>query len=167
MQKFREPNILAQFKICMANHHHTESDVRIPVLQEELQLGKRTTETGKGVRLKKSVSEEIWRIDDDLKQQTLDIQHIAVDAWVVGDPPVNRYEGATLVVPVLEEVLVVEKRLRLKEEIRITAKSAQQPVSEHVVLRKEQVSVERFDDSEPVQADPTTARPFMTPPEPH
>ena len=166
MQKFREPKLPAEFKICMANHHHNENEVRIPVVQEELQLGKRTTETGKGVRLNKTVSEEIWRIDEILQQQNLDIEHVPINVWVSGDPPSNRYEGKTLVMPVLEEVLVVEKRLRLKEEIRITAKFVQQPVSERVVLRKEQVNVERFDDSETAQTDTTAVRPFMTPPEP-
>lgn len=151
----------------MANHHHEEGEVRVPVLQEELTLGKHTTETGRGVRINKTVSEEVWRIDDTLKQQTLDIQHIPVNAWVVGEVPTNRYEGATLVVPVLEEVLVVEKRLRLKEEIHITAQSHQQAVSEHVVLRKERVSVERFDQRSTTDNDAETARPFMTPPEPH
>jgi len=120
----------AQFKIFMANQHHDEGKVRIPVMQEALHIGKRTVETGRGVQLNKTVSEEVWRIDDTLKQQTLDIQHIPVNAWVVGDAPTRHYDGATLVVPVLEEVLVVEKRLRLKEEIRITAKTHQQSVSE-------------------------------------
>jgi stress response protein YsnF len=163
MKKFREPKLPAQFKIFMANHPHSE--VRHPVLQEALQLSKRTKDTGKGVRLHKTVSEELWRIDDTLLQQTLDIEHVPVNAWVVGDPPVQHYEGQTLVVPVLEEVLVVEKRLRLKEEIRVTAKSSQQPVSERVVLRKENLSIEQFDDSDTAEEDPATARPFMTPPE--
>ena len=89
-QKFREPNMPAQFKIFMANQHHDEGKLRIPVMQEELHIGKRTVETGKGVRLNKTVSEEVWRIDDTLNQQTLDIQHIPVNAWVVGDAP-TRY----------------------------------------------------------------------------
>jgi len=131
----------------MANPHHEERELRLPVVQEELHVGKRITDTGKGVRLNKTVSEDIWRVDDSLLLQTVDIEHVPIDAWVTGETPSNRYEGNTLVVPVLEEVLVVEKRLRLKEEIRITAKSSQQPVSERVVLRKEQVTVERFDHS--------------------
>lgn len=151
----------------MANHHHDEGDVRIPVVQEELVLGKREAETGRGIRINKTVSEEVWRIEDTVSQQTLDIQHIPVNAWVIGEAPTHRYEGETLVVPVLEEVLVVEKRLRLKEEIRISAKSHQQPISEHVVLRKEQVSVERFDERTTADDGTETARPFMTPPESH
>jgi len=130
----------------MANQSPDEV-LRIPVLQEELQIGKRVTETGRSVRLHKTVSEEVWRVDDNLVTQSLDIEHVPINAWVEGQAPASRYEGNTLVMPVLEEVLVVEKRLRLKEEIRITARVQQEPVSERIVLRSEQVTAERFEDT--------------------
>jgi stress response protein YsnF len=141
----------------MANKHQAdqqplqqaEQHLRIPVIQEELHLGKRIVETGRGVRLHKTVSEEALRIDEMLTQQDLQIEHVPRGEWIEsGTLPVNRYEGATLVVPVLEEVLVVEKRWRLNEEIRITAKSQQRPVSQRVVLRKENIAIERFDQSQ-------------------
>lgn len=139
----------------MANHHFSEPPNSLPVVQEELHVGKRVVETGRGVRLHKTVSEEVWRVDDLLREQTLDIEHVPVNTWIEGDAPGNRYEGNTLVIPVLEEVLVVEKRLRLKEEIRITARSHETPVSERVVLRREQVNTERFDERAAAQPPPT------------
>ncbi len=39
---------------------------------------------------------------------------------IVAESPSQRQEGDTLVLPVVEEVIVVEKRLMLREEIRIT-----------------------------------------------
>lgn len=136
----------------MANKDRTtqelEQALRIPVLQEELRLGKRIIETGRGVRLHKSVSEEALRIEEMLTRQELEIEHVQRGVWIDADAlPGNRYEGSTLVVPVLEEVLVVEKRWRLNEEIRITAKSRQRPVAQRVILRKENITVERFDES--------------------
>ncbi len=130
----------------MADKQEVHGEVRIPVVQEELQVGKRVVDTGRGVRVHKHVTEEVLRIDEALARQGLDIEHVPVNAWVEGPAPVQRQEGNTLVVPVLEEVLIVEKRLRLKEEIRITAKSSVHHASERVVLRSEQVSVERFDE---------------------
>ena len=50
--------------------------------------------------------------------------------------------GTALVVPVFEGVRVLEKRVRLKEEVRITRR-------QRVSLRSEEVSVERFDDKTP------------------
>lgn len=120
--------------------------VRIPVIQEELQLGRRVVDTGRGVRLRKTVTEETLHVEEALQRQELQIEHVPVNAWIDGAPPVRRQEGDTLIIPVLEEVLVVQKRLRLTEEIRITAKAHTHTVSEQVVLRKEHVAVERFDD---------------------
>ncbi|MCU1257248.1 MAG: hypothetical protein JWO80_133 [Bryobacterales bacterium] len=52
------------------------------------------------------------------------IERVQVDR-IVAEPPVQRQEGDTLVLPVVEEVLVVEKRLMLREEIRITRRREQ------------------------------------------
>ncbi len=123
------------------------NDGRIPVIQEELSLAHRVVDTGRGVRLHKTVTEETFRINETLQGQELQVEHVVVNAWVDGTPPVQRQEGDTLVIPILEEVLVVQKRLRLTEEIRITAKARVHAVSEQVVLRKEHVAVERFDES--------------------
>jgi len=129
-----------------SSHPHS---IRIPVVQEELRVGRRTVETGRGVRLHKTVTEEALRIEEALMRQELDIERVPVDAWVDGALPERRQEGETLVIPVLEEVLVVQKRVRLKEEIRITARARQQPASEQVVLREEHLSVERFNEADP------------------
>ncbi len=133
----------------MAPEAPRPDSLRVPVVQEELRVGRRMVETGRGVRLHKTVSDETVRIDEDLMQQELDIERVPIDAWVEGALPERRQEGETLVIPVLEEVLVVQKRVRLKEEIRITAKARQHRASEQVVLREEHVSVERFDDAAP------------------
>ena len=130
----------------MATQAEDKGMLRMPLIQEELAIGRRLVETGQGVRVHKTVSEETWRVDDTVMRQQLDIEHVPVNAWVEGELPVQRHEGATLVIPVLEEVLVVQKRVRLKEEIRITAHARSEPVSSTVVLRTEQAGVERFDE---------------------
>ncbi len=127
---------------------HSDS-FRLPVIQEEVQVGRRVVDTGRGVRLHKTVTEEALRIDETLLRQELDVERVPIDEWVDGALPERRQEGETLVIPVLEEVLVVQKRVRLKEEIRITARARQHPASEQVVLREERLSVERFDEAGP------------------
>jgi stress response protein YsnF len=54
-----------------------------------------------------------------------------------------------MVVPVLreEEVIVVEKRMMLVEEVRITKRQVETSVNQHIKLRKEEVTVERVDGS--------------------
>jgi len=126
----------------------------IPVLQEELQIGKRVVETGTGVRLHKTVHEREQTVDMPLLQDELVVEHIAVDRLVEnGQQPKTRYDGDTLIVPVLEEVLVVEKRVRLKEEIRITLHRHEKHAQQKVKLKSEEISVEAFDEKQgPSQA---------------
>jgi stress response protein YsnF len=52
-------------------------------------------------------------------------------------------------VPVLEEVLVVEKRLVLKEELHIRRRATTETVEVPITLRKQRAVVERIDPDKP------------------
>jgi len=124
-----------------------------PVTQEALQVGTRTVDTGRGVRLHKTVSETEQLVDLPLLRDELAIEHVAIGQVVAGStPPSMRYEGDTLVVPVLEEVLVVQKQLLLKEEVRITRVRRSVRAPQSVKLKSEQITVERFDESGKTQS---------------
>ena len=126
--------------------------VAVPVHQEELKVGIRTVDTGRGVRVHKTVDEHEQRIEETLMHDEIDVRHVPVDKIVaLSEAPASRYEGDTLIVPILEEVLVVEKRLRIKEEIHITRSKRPQRFSETVPLKSETVSVERFHDGPDVR----------------
>lgn len=126
--------------------------VAVPVHQEELKVGMRTVDTGRGVRVRKTVDEHEQRIEETLMHDEIDVRHVPVDKIVaLSEAPASRYEGDTLIVPILEEILVVEKRLRIKEEIHITRSKRPQRFSETVPLKSETVSVERFHDGPDVR----------------
>ncbi|MGJ9416484.1 YsnF/AvaK domain-containing protein [Massilia sp. CMS3.1] len=125
-----------------------QEPIRIPVIAEQLAVGTRTVDTGRGVRVHKTVVEQPVNIDERLMRDEVEVRHVAVDRIVAPDEaPANRYEGDTLIVPILEEVLVVERRVRIKEELHITRIRREEHHQEEVVLKAEQVSVERFDES--------------------
>ncbi|MFL6635500.1 MAG: YsnF/AvaK domain-containing protein [Massilia sp.] len=120
---------------------------RVPVVQEEAWIEKRIVDTGRGVRIHKTVVEHPCQIDESLLRDEVQVSHVPVDRIVPLDQaPATRYEGDTLVVPILEEVLVVERRLRIKEELHITRTRHDVHHAETVLLKSEQVSVERFDE---------------------
>jgi stress response protein YsnF len=120
---------------------------RVPVVQEEAWIEKRIVDTGRGVRIHKTVAEHPCQIDESLLRDEVQVSHVPVDRIVPLDQaPATRYEGDTLVVPILEEVLVVERRLRIKEELHITRTRHEERHAETVLLKSEQVSVERFDE---------------------
>jgi stress response protein YsnF len=64
---------------------------------------------------------------------------------VVDAVPTVRTEGDVTIVPVLEEVLVVETKLVLKEEIHIRHRVETENVEVPVVLRRQRAVVERLD----------------------
>lgn len=112
----------------------------VPVVVEELEVGRRVT-TGV-VRVHKRVHEREQLVDETITREDVQIERTPVGR-LVDAPPAMRSEGDTLIIPILEEVLVVEKRIRLKEEVRVTWRRAVEPASERVVLREEEVVVER------------------------
>lgn len=125
----------------------TQPGLSIPVIEERLEVGTRVAETGRGVRIHKTVSEQPVTIDERLAREEVEVRHVPVDRIVAADQaPATRYEGETLVVPVLEEVLVVERRLRIKEELHITRVRREERYQDEVMLKSEQVHVERFDE---------------------
>lgn len=129
----------------------TRDELVIPVLQETARIGKRQVESGR-VRIHKTVSERDETVEVLLKRQDLDVERVPVGR-VVEEAPAPREEDGVLIVPVLEEVLVIEKRLMLKEELRIRRRNTEQTVHETVRLRTEAVSVEHI----PAPAAPTAS----------
>ena len=126
----------------------------VPVHREELHVDVRTVDTGRGVRVKTSVAEHEQRIEETLMHDEIDVRHVPVDKIVaLSEAPASRYEGDTFIVPILEEVLVVEKRLRIKEEIHITRSKRPQRFSETVPVKSETVSIERFDEGPGVRGE--------------
>jgi uncharacterized protein (TIGR02271 family) len=117
----------------------------IPVVQEELDVRTRRIETDAGVRVAKTIEEREERIDEPLLREDVDVERVAVNRPVQA-PVAVRYEGDTMIVSVMEEVLVVEKRLVLKEEIRITRRKSEFRDPQSVVLRREHATVERIED---------------------
>ncbi len=113
----------------------------IPVIEEQVRVERRTTETGV-VRIAKTVEEWVEAVDEPTVQETVEIERTAVNRPVDG-PEEARYEGDTLVIPLLEEVLVVEKRLIVREEVRIRKRRTESRTPQEVTLRREDVHVER------------------------
>jgi stress response protein YsnF len=66
--------------------------------------------------------------------------------------PEIRTENGVTIVPVVEEVLVVEKRLILKEELHIGSQTQTETVEIPVELRKHTVEIERVPAAEDREA---------------
>jgi len=120
--------------------HNTEIVV-VPVIREEIEIHKERIETGK-VRLTKTVREEQVVVDEPIFSEQVEVERVPVNRYVDSAPEV-RYEGGKTIIPVLEEVLVVEKRLILREEIHVTTTRETKVNAQEVTLKREEVHVER------------------------
>ncbi|WP_447985879.1 DUF2382 domain-containing protein [Nitrospira sp. Nam74] len=114
----------------------------VPVVQEKLHVDTQRVETGR-VRLTKTVHEREVVVEEPSVQEEVQIERVPVNRFVA-EPVGVRYEGDTTIIPVIEEVVVVETRLRLKEEVRVTKRQITTPFSQPVRLRTEEVAVERL-----------------------
>jgi len=112
----------------------------IPVVEERAVVVKRKKLTG-GLRVRTIVHEDEEVIDEPFWVEEIDIERVSVDRWVE-EPASVRQEGEVTIIPVYEEVVVVEKRLRLVEEIRLTKRRVARSASQRVTLRREEAVVE-------------------------
>ncbi|MBM1169809.1 YsnF/AvaK domain-containing protein [Microvirga arabica] len=113
----------------------------IPITEEELRLDKREVITGK-VRVRTSVDVETELVKATLEGETIEVTRVPVDRIVERAPEV-RTENDVTIIPILEEVLVVEKRLVLKEELHLHRRRTTENVEAPVELRKQRAVIER------------------------
>ena len=88
-------------------------------------------------------------MDEPLQREEVTVERVPVNELVEGEAPMPHYENEVFVIPILEEVLVVQKRLLLKEEVRVTRRRTTVSKPQQVTLRREVVEVERVAPSEP------------------
>jgi uncharacterized protein (TIGR02271 family) len=114
----------------------------IPVIQETMQVGTRIVETGK-VHISKKVTEET-AVENFLEtSEQITVERKQINQYVETAPPASRQEGDVTIISVVKEVLFVEKRLMLVEELHVTKHKVQENRKVTATLRKEEVTVER------------------------
>jgi len=116
---------------------------RIALAEERLRVGKREVEGGRVVvRTRIEEREEFAEVA--LRREDVTVERVPVDRVVETAPPVREEDGVTII-PVLEEQMVVQTRLVLKEEIRISRTSRTESFKEPVRLRSERAEVVRLE----------------------
>ena len=93
-------------------------DPKLTLLAEELSVGKESVETGR-LRVSKQTHTREVAIEESLLRESAEIETIPIGRQIFEMPSV-RHEGETIVVPIVEEILHTERRLILKEEVRLT-----------------------------------------------
>lgn len=119
-----------------------ESSGVIPVIKEHVEVSKKVIEKAK-VRLSKRVKESVESYDVPLTEEEIVVKRVQKNELVDTPPAAMRYEGDVMIIPVLKEVAVIEKRIMLVEEIHVTKYKYDKTETRRVVVRNEEVTVER------------------------
>ena len=124
-----------------------DSERTIPLYQEHVSVQKAEAVTDR-LRVMTHVEERYIVVEEDVERGQLMVERVAIER-PVSQAPEPRQEGDTLIVSIVEERLVVEKRLFVIEELRITRTTATEHVSIPETVRTMRATVEHTDPSPP------------------
>jgi len=115
-------------------------EVRVPLHEEELIPEKRWVDLGE-LRIHKVVDTREELIREAVTRDDLLVERVPINQPL--DAPIDtRVEDDWLVIPIMEEVIVVQKRLMLKEEIRIRKRQVTETQELHETVRSERAELE-------------------------
>ena len=132
----------------------------VPLHEEVLSVGKRAVERGR-FRITTSTREREESVEQELDGETIEVVRVPVGRPVDAVPE-PRQDGDVLIVPVLEEELVVTKRLVLKEELHIRKRTTRRIERVTATLRSQEAAVTREDAPSTASTTPQQA---TTPPQ--
>jgi uncharacterized protein (TIGR02271 family) len=112
----------------------SEDPPSLNVLHEQVNIDKETVVSGKVV-IRKNVYEENEMITVSVSHEEVKIKKVAINKYVDAAPEI-RYEGETTIIPVIKEVLIVEKKLLLVEEVHVTKNVVTETIEHTVPVRK-------------------------------
>src|SRR4051812_21067281 len=125
----------------MPDQEQRPEDLHIPLHVEEVSVSRgEIKKANVQIALNTRTREQL--IDEELTQVRVEIERVPIDQTVEAVPPI-RQEGDITIIPVVEEVVIVERRLVLKEEVRVRRVSTKEQHQETVVLRQQEAVVTR------------------------
>jgi uncharacterized protein (TIGR02271 family) len=96
------------------------------------------------VRVRTVTREHETFVDETLNHERVQIERVPIGRQVEAIPPV-RQEGDTTILSVVEETLVIERRLILTEEVHIRRLHVSERHQETVALRKQEAVITRIE----------------------
>lgn len=117
----------------------------LPIIEERATVRREIVETGR-VRLTRRVHETDEEVTVPVQHDEVHVERVPLNITLPAGAtaPATRYEGDVLIIPVLREVAVVETRLLLVEELRITKQQLTTQHTETVPLRREEITAEHL-----------------------
>lgn len=116
----------------------------VPIIEEMATVSKRTVESSR-VRVRTVIEESTHNLVAQLAREDIEIERRVVEREVAAAPaPYN--EGELLIIPIVEERAIVEKRLFVVEEVVVRRIARTEEVQVPTTVRKMRAVVERDGD---------------------
>ena len=123
-------------------------ELKIPLHGEEIVVSRFKRESAV-VRVATVTRNREQQVDAELTRERIEIERVPLGHVVDAMPPV-REEGDVIIMPVVEEILVVERKLVLKEEVRIRRIRSIEQHHETITLREQEAVITRTPIKAPV-----------------
>jgi stress response protein YsnF len=136
------------------------AEILVPLHAEEVSVERRKVEQNVRVHIHTVSHDHL--IDEAVAQETVEIERVAIGRPVDAVPPV-REEGDVTVVSVVEEIIVIERRLILKEEIHLRRVRTIKRHRETVSLREQKADIERAEPGASLSLLPSEVAPIAKP----
>ncbi|GGD31373.1 YsnF/AvaK domain-containing protein [Aureimonas glaciei] len=115
----------------------------IPLVEETARIEKEEVVTGR-VRVRTVTEETDHVIGQDLDTENVEISRVTLNREVA-EAPAIRQEGDVTIISLVEEIIVVTKKLVVTEEIHVRRIRSTEHVETSINLRKQTAVVERTD----------------------
>jgi uncharacterized protein (TIGR02271 family) len=124
----------------------TEESTSIPVIDEELQVGKRVVRRG-GVRVYSHVVDQPVEETVELREEHVRVERRPTDR-PVSNADADRMRDQSIEVPEMAEEVVVQKRARVREEVVVGKETTQRTEKVRDNVRRTEVEVEQLNKSD-------------------
>ena len=121
-----------------------EDEVRVRRSEEEILVGRREREAGT-MRIRKRVRTETEHLEIPKKRVEVTVERVPVEEGRSGEEGITatpQIEEEEIVVPVVEEEIVIEKRPVVKEEVRIRKRVVEDVEVVEEDVRKEEIEID-------------------------
>ena len=128
-------------------------DVIVPVHQEQASISKRCTVTGR-VKVSRVTRQSEKLLTETLAREQVKIERIPIGKFIDAVPKI-REEGDAIIIPIVEEIPVVEHRLVLTEEVWVRRIRSKENHGQRVMLRCQEAVITRDPVEPPVKSEAT------------
>ncbi len=122
----------------------TEETTAIPIIEEELQVGKKTVQTG-GAYIKSRIVEKPVEETVNLQEERVFVERTPVNR-PVGSTDFDSFKEGTIELKEYAEVPVISKEARVVEEITVGKEVSERDETIHDTVRKTEVDIESLEE---------------------